>query len=356
MMRIAESYCSPIQTTSSRENSVSRTAESFIPAEFDFETGRIGDGQLGSYRLGGGVVRGIATASSRDLELPRTSESFVEAVEAESDRDLTLPRTAESFVETIETDAELIIPFWRVGGMQLREIVEETRSWDSLTLTFRADKQLVTNRLRPLDQEAGKLDILETADGGYIAVDRVDGANTYQLNPPTGRQPPRLAGTFLVNEYSEEVVDQQGGEYQATVTLVPDGPRTTDSGYTETVGSGEWEFDFETGTIATRRVNAGVGSSASSGTRDKRLQLILTDMQVQVLEESATALNAARVREVPDGKNIAEDNSPGDRNTVAVASPNEDVFESGDYVVQSWETTMQNDDWHRVSVTLKESN
>lgn len=250
-------------------------------------------------------------------------------------------------------DLQLESSVWIIGGTLVEEIVEETRTWDKLTLTFRAGEQQVNSNFRPLDQEAGKLDILEKSNGGFIALDRVDGDNTYQLTPPRGRRPPRLSGTFFVDEYNEEVVDQQGNEYQVTISFIPDGPRTTDSGYTETVDTGEWEFDFETGTVATRRVNAEVGSSAASGTRNKRLQLILTDQQVQVLEESATRLNAVRVREVPDGKNIAEDNSAGDRNTVTISSPNEQVFESGDYVVQTWETVMQNDDWHRVSVTFK---
>lgn len=64
IMRVAESYSSPVQTTSTRENSVSRMSMSFIPVEFDFETGRLGDGRLGAYHLGGGIVRGIATTSS----------------------------------------------------------------------------------------------------------------------------------------------------------------------------------------------------------------------------------------------------------------------------------------------------
>jgi len=244
---------------------------------------------------------------------------------------------------------------WVLGKNPVAELIEETRTWDTLTLVFRSDRATVINQLRPLDSDAGKVEVLERSDGGFDAIDRADGRNTYQITPPAGRIPPRLAGDYLVDEYEEEVVDQQGKQFRVTVTLVPDQDRDTDSHYAETPSGGDWKFDFSTGTIATPRVRADVGGGASKGTQAKRLRLILTDKQVQVLEESASLLNAVRIREVPDGANVAEDNSPGDQNTVTVASPNENVFESGEYVVDEWETVMQNDRFHKVTLTVNSS-
>lgn len=353
--RLAESYATTIQTASTRSNTVGRASTTYIPAEFNDAVGRLGDARLGSYRLGGGVSRGILTSAETQLTLPRSSDTYTAPIDTDATRLLFLNKTAETYVSPIDTNAIDNVPFWRVGGLQLRELLNETRTWETLTLEFRSNRDHVLSRLRPLDTDAGKLELLERSDGGFVAVDRVDGSNTFEVAPPTGRIPPRIAGDYLVDEYNEEIVDQQGNEYRVTVSLIPDEDRNTNSGYTETAGAGEWEFDFYTGTIATTRVHSELGTSGGSGTKSKRLTLILDADQVQVLEESASFLNAVRTREVPDGENVSEDNSPGDRNTVTVASPDEDVLESGDYVVQEWKSEMQNDRFQRVSLTLETS-
>jgi len=243
---------------------------------------------------------------------------------------------------------------WQIDGDGITSITEEVRTWDSLKLTFRTDASVVTSTLRALDGEAGKVDVLEASDGGYIAVDRADGGNTYTLVPPITRLPLRVEGDFHVDEYDEEVVDQQGDRYDVSLTFVPDADRETSNGLSETAATGEWLFTFDTGSIATAKVSAedlaGIGKGGTTG---KRLSLLLDKEQATVIEESASKQAAVRTREVPDGSNVSEDNSAGDENTVTVTSPDTDTFADGDYVVQEWETTMLNDDFQRVRLTLK---
>jgi hypothetical protein len=236
--------------------------------------------------------------------------------------------------------------------LQVRHREEETRTWQQLELVFRAEEPLVTERLRPLDQYSGKLDIIDNADGGFLTVDRQDGNNTYYLRPPDDQVPPRLEGNYLVDEYAEELVDQQGQVYRVTVRFVPESERNTTSDLAETASAGEWGFRFNTGEFATSRVHQEMQAGASASVRTQTLQLILEPEEVKVLEESASHLNAVRVREVPDGENVVEDNTAENRNTVFVDSPNEEVFESGDYRVKEWRTNWMNDDFYQITLSL----
>lgn len=350
--RTAETYANTVQTTSSQTSSVSRTAVSFIPSTFDFTTGRLGDQRLGSRPLGGGLIEGIATDVSHELTLARQIETYLNDLETDAARHLHLRPTAETYVDTIQTVAIDKVPNWRVGGLQLYEHVSDTREWDALTLTFRAEKTHLLNRIRPLDRYSGKLDILEKADGGFLAVDRQDGNNTYRIVPPADQEPPRLELDYLVDEYNEELVDQQGNIYRASIKFVPETPRETTSSLAETAATGEWEFQFETGTIATKRVHQEIKGQASEGVAGKQLRLVLEPDQVKVLEESASHLEGVRVREVPDGENVAEDNTATERNTVHIVSPNQDVLSTGDYRVTGWKTEFVNEDFYRVNLSV----
>lgn len=302
------------------------------------EAATITDGELGSSELGTAPLGGKDGLEGRGT------------ITVDTIRD----RTADVSLEGAGV-LSLFAGFanWKIDGQSITSITDEIREWDGLTLTFQTDVSTVTNHLRALDGQAGKVELIERADGGFIAVDRADGDNTYAVSPPVQRQPLRVDGDFLVDEYDEEVSDQQGDHYEVTLQLIPDADRETTNALAETADAGEWTFEFDTGTIATSRVSAELDAVGKNGTPGKRLTLILDNDQATVLEESASKLAAVRIREVPDGDNVAEDNSEGDTNTVTVSSPDTDTFPDGSYVVQEWETTMQNNDWQRVRIFVK---
>lgn len=355
LVRRSSTYAATTTTDATRVNDVDRTATAFLPSDFPpsgLGNQRLGDERLGTHRLGGVEVQGITSSSSASLLFSRTGTSYSKPVASEATRLTSLLVMAESYVSSIQTDADESVPNWRVGARQVSTLVEEARTWQELNLSFRASEATTRDVLRPMDAESGKLSVVADADGGYTTIDRAGGSNTYTLRPPTARDPPRRGDDYLVKEYEEEMADQQGGIYRVTLRMVADEERNTTSSLSESASGSQWEFAFHTGTIATKRVHQEIQGAASKGKTGKQLTLTLTPEQVKVLEESASHLNAVRIREVPDGPNLAEDNTSNDRNTVTVTSPDPDVFASGDYRVSEWETSWRNEDFYRVALRL----
>jgi len=356
IMRVAESYCSPVQTTSSRENSVSRTSTSFIPSEFDFTVGRLGDSRLGSHQLGGGIVRGIATASSRELTLPRSSETYAEEIDTTADQTLTLPRTSDTFVEPIDTDTDRGFTGWAIGGRMVPEFVDEIRDWQRLTLVFRTPIDIVRDVLRPLDANAGSLSLVERADGSFKVTDRAGGSNTFDVEPPFGREDVRPVRVWHVGEYEDEVIDQDGERYEATLELTASESKSLQEQYDDIdqteVASDEWLFDFNVGSFATRRVRHDIGKEGTDGVETTMLTLELEPRQVRILEENASKQAAVTIREVPDGSNFVSDAAA--ENTLSLTVPNNvgDGISSGDFAVMDWETEWLNDAFYEVSLEI----
>jgi hypothetical protein len=247
---------------------------------------------------------------------------------------------------------------WRISGESIGNVRSETREYDKLELEFRVREQLLKEALRPLDRSSGRLSTADTSDGGFVVEDMAGGDNTYAVEPPVTRQPLRQPGDFVVEDYREDVADQQGNRYDVVLELHPDSPRDTDVGLSEDDTAGEWYMRFHTGEISTPRVDAENTSSVSSdGTESRTLSMLLTAEQATVIEESATLLAAARTREVEDGTNVTEDNSPGNRNTVQIEPPagEADAVPGGEYVVVDWKSVEENADFQRFELVVSRS-
>lgn len=352
--RIVETFSSTIETEAVRADaSYDRTSETFIPATFDTETGRLGDYRLGSLTLGGGKTNGIATNASRALTFERGPVvTFIESIETESDRQEI--RDAETWMGILEIQSDSIIPFWQIDGSQVPGTIEEVRDWQELKLTWRANLNKVKNVLRDLDTNSGSVEVLVQSDGSFITFDRANGKNTYGLVPPTARSLLRQEGDYVVDDYKEEVVGPNGEMFEVTVKFVSDKSRESTSSISETRGTGEWKFEFSSSTISTSRVKSKISSKTKTGEGTKKIRVVLTEEQAKVIEESATYTESVTVHEVPDGENFAVDESPGDRNTVTVTAPTdgEDVLPSGTYAVTDWETSWTSDDFFTVELEI----
>jgi len=134
----------------------------------------------------------------------------------------------------------------------------------------------------------------------------------------------------------------------------------------------EWKFEFHTGTITTTRVRKEIEQGAKDDLASVVLRLVLTKPEAKIVEESASHQNAVRNREVPDGSNVAEDNTGNNRQTVGVQVPprllvriggsrlgdhrigtgGTEPIPIGDYRVASWETDRRNDDFQVVTLNL----
>lgn len=247
---------------------------------------------------------------------------------------------------------------WRIAGQSVPGVRSETREYNKLELEFRVREQLLKSALRPLDRSSGRLSTADTSDGGFVVEDMANGDNTYTVEPPVTREPLRQPGDFLVEDYRENVADQQGNRYDVVLELHPDSPRETDVGLSEADESGHWYMEFHTGEIATTRVDAeNTSSVSSSGVESRTLSMLLTAEQATVIEESATLLAATRTREVEDGDNVTEDNSPGERNTVQIEPPTAeaDAVPAGEYTVVDWNSVEENKDYQRFELVVSRS-
>lgn len=244
---------------------------------------------------------------------------------------------------------------YTIEGDAVGPLVDETRNWQELVLTFRADEATRNNTLKPLDSAAGEYDIIEENGGDYTVEDRSNGSAAVSLTPPASRQPPRSKTSFYLDDYSETMKGVRGEAYEVELSLVADGSKASGSHGTTSAGSAEWHFAFADGEIATHRVRGEVQKGGSSVGRKTTLTLTLQNSEVAVVEDSLNRQAATRIREVPDAANVAEDQNDNSRNTVTVTSPsgkdpNEVVIETGTYVVVNWETQLINDAWSKMEI------
>lgn len=133
------------------------------------------------------------------------------------------------------------------------------------------------------------------------------------------------------------------------------GSPTGESAPKATVLDREFHFDFFSGDFTTQKVQAAVESGTEDAVDTKQITLNLSADQANIVRGSCSHQGAVNVRTVPDGVNLAEDNSPNNRNTVTVTSPGkygEDVLGSGTYVVSSWEIKNLNDVTYLVELDL----
>ena len=260
---------------------------------------------------------------------------------------------------------------WRITGeVQLEQLIEEVRMWDGIDLVFHV-RENVAESTRYLEDDAGKYEIIEMADGGFEAVDRAGGENTHNIEAPTERQELREVETWHVSDYELRPLDQKALDYELRLNLVAEGnvdPRDVDydpgqdgdglgeGGLGEEGLGGDadvWRFNLFAADILTHRVSfespAG-GSSVGS----RQLTAIFDVDEQLVFERSATQQASAFVREVFDGEDVAIDTSSDSVNTVDITPPegSASAFEKGTYIIIDWEAEWLNDDWYQTTMNL----
>lgn len=295
-----------------------------------------------------------ATAAPQSVSLAATTGTETSTVQSA----LALPQTATlaaSVGTETSTVQSAIIGFlnWVIGGEQLTTVTGETSTARTLTLQPRVTTDTLEATLRPLKTDEGKVDVLGTDDGGFVAIDRADGGNSFSIIPPVTRQPLRQSGTVHVARYEEDLVSQAVGEWDVTLELTRDADRTDTPSISQTPAADEWGITTRYGEIATSRVDAEVVGTGEGGVQQFELLTRLTDEQAHAFEAALSQLGAGRVRNVPDAPNVAVDDTSGNVATVTLDTPDsQTVVGDGDYVVTEWESTRLTDAYQEVSVTV----
>jgi hypothetical protein len=259
---------------------------------------------------------------------------------------------------------------WWIDQQAVPVATDEVATHRTLTLTFRVTSRILTDVLRPLKSDQGKVDVLPSDDGGFTAVDRADGSNTYQLDPPDRRKPLRQAETYHVNRYEEELISQTVDEWTVEVEFTRGGNRTDTPSIGQALNGqafpavfdwtfgprdAEWKLTTRYGDIVTNRVDAEFLGTGEGGVRRFELTTRLTDTQAHALEAALSQLSGTRVREIPDAPNQAVDDTPGETATVTVDSPDtQGTVTDGEYVATGFTSTRLSDAYQSVSLTIAE--
>jgi len=241
---------------------------------------------------------------------------------------------------------------WVIGGQPINTRTDEITTHNLLTLAFRVSRQTLTNAVRPLKSDEGKVDVLITDDGGFVAIDRANGSNTYDISPPLSRQPLRQAGDYLVDRYEESVVEQTGNEWDVELELVPEADRTDSPSISQTPATDEFGFDTRYGQIATGSVDAELTGTGEGGVERYELIARLTFDQAHVWRAAFARTDGSRIKEIPDAPNVARDETDDDANTLTLTSPDQDTISDGSYVVLDWESERLNDAYQQITFTL----
>lgn len=242
---------------------------------------------------------------------------------------------------------------WVLDNDSIGRVTGERATHQTLSLTTRVDSETLAATLRALKTDEGKVEVIGTDDGGYRAVDRANGGNSFILLAPIQRQPLRRGGTVHVARYEETLVSQDVGEWDVEIEFQHADERTDTPSLSETADANEWGLETRYGTVATERVDADVVGTGEAGVERFELQIRLTFSQAHVFEAALNRLGAGRVREIPDAPNQAIDDSTDGAATVTVNAPDgQDTVADGAYVVQEWESTRLTDTYQEISVTI----
>lgn len=256
---------------------------------------------------------------------------------------------------------------WQLDGEDIPTVVEETATHDTLALTLRVETRILRDKLRPLKTDEGKVSLLATDDGGFRAVDRANGTNSFTLSPPDRRKPLRQDGTYHVDRYEEDLVSQENDEWDVTLVFVPaenradepaideqlSGAFTFDATFDATFENlnNEWHFGTRMGDIVTNRVDAELAGTGEDGVERFELTIRLTHEQTHALEAALSLINGVRIRQIPDGKNVAVDDTNGTA-TITVDSPTDETIADGEYAALEFESTRLNDAFQQVDLVL----
>jgi len=370
IFRRVTSHVGTVASESSRTATFNRSATSHTQPVGAFSGGRVvfirsvgshvGPTQSASQRVAtynrdpSAHVQTVTTTADRALLLPRSATSHVRSLVANIDRLEAVLRTTTAWVNPVVTDLAGRPIGWRLDGDEIRTVTAETATHSTLSLVIRSESQQLTEQLRDLKSDEGQVDTLDTDDGGYVAVDRANGANTFTLQPRSGRRPLRQSGAYHVERYEEELVSQSVEEWDVEIDFVPAENRDDTRSIDETPAADEWGFSTRYGEIATDRVDAEFAGRGEGGVRRFDLTARLTFEQTLSFESALSRLGGVRVREIPDATNQAVDETDDDAATVTVDSPTEETVASGEYAVVEWESERLNDAYQSVSFTLAE--
>jgi hypothetical protein len=242
---------------------------------------------------------------------------------------------------------------WILDGEPIVRVTGETSTDRTLSLSLRVTTELLEQELRPLKTDEGKVDVIGTDDGGFVAVDRADGGNTFRLIPPVRRLPLRRESDMHVTRYEESLVSQDVSEWQVDVEFQRDEERGDSPSLSQTPAADEWGIETRYGEIATGRVDADVLGTGEGGAERFELTTRLTKRQTQVFESALNRLGAGRIRNIPDAPNEAVDDSTDDAVTVTLDTPDsQDTVSDGEYIVTEWESERLTDAYQTVSFTV----
>jgi hypothetical protein len=268
-----------------------------------------------------------------------------------------------TFPQTFEQN-----PDWQVDGLGIPSQQSEVATPTTLTLQWRVTTDVLTNKLRPLKSDEGKVNILRTDDGGFTAVDRANGDNTYTLRPPDRRQPLRFERDYHVNRYEEELISQDVGEWSVEVEFIKSSNRTDSNVQDRPVGgatfpmvfdatferqsSAGWGFTTPSSVFWTDRVDAEFLGTGEDGVERFELTARLTFNDSHTFESDYAKLAGARVRDIPDAANLAVDDTNGAA-TLTIDSPDTAVISDGEFVIiEPWESTRLSEAYQALSMTI----
>lgn len=232
-------------------------------------------------------------------------------------------------------------PEWRVDGVSMGELIAEVKKPRRLELTFRAGVSKKDNVLKPLDENAGKLQVVKNDDGSWQARDRSETGNTYYLTPPGERDPlahPNKEGYYLVADYEQTVVDQKAEQFEVKVAFVPRERIVAAGVVLQNETAGEWYFETDWGDVSTPHVSQRTKAKSKKAVEMRTVEMLLTPVQAEALTQTFYGVAATRVVDVPDGNNYSVDNSRKNYCTIDVTSPNADTgfLPTGTYHVHRW--------------------
>lgn len=245
-----------------------------------------------------------------------------------------------------------------INDVSIGKIKEIDTTWQVMTLTVRTKNDTQKSQVRKLDSNSGKYEVKYFSDGTYEAIDTTAEKNTYTLDFPNVYKPPRQRQTISVKSYSETPVGSEGTDIQATIQLILNNSRSTESKSlsNESRSSGEWLFDMNNGKFATKRVTVEPERRGVKGVKKRDVTVLVDSKQTQTFECNASALEAVNIRNVPDGDNVVEDNNSVNRNTIDITKPTggDDFLDTGTYVVQEWRSGFLNYNFYKIDMTILE--
>ncbi len=366
-----------------------------------------------------GIARAGQAAVSRHLEAARQSTAYVgrsnaSSSSAEVSRDSVSYRQTTGYATASASTsytprAAIALPLDDEEDAPVVAVTpsEVATDHDSITLETILTASTV-DRLEPFYSRAGDVDRESTAFGAFRRIPR-DGSSPVEVIPGEGLNPPFSTRAVVPESFSASSVGR--GQSRVTFNLGLESPRARESldrdvdpftassasvsvgalstrsvtltwdtdgedegewlatvstrsrgGYDSSdealvsVTDAPWVFGFPTETLFLSRSQVGLPSrSSDGGAASVDVDLRLGSRQAEQLMAAGSRVEALAIREVPDGRNTVVDTLPGGELTVDVAAPAEAEFESGEYLLESWNIDLHSGPTqpYAASVTLR---